>query len=107
MNSDWHHLRNFIGKHQQQNLALATLTHVEGSSYRKPGARLLINQAGNYAGSLSGGCLESGIAKIGKQVIEDGDIRVEKINTQPHFGCPGILTIQICLLYTSPSPRDA
>ena len=97
VNSDWFHLQDFIAKHQNkaQYLALATLTKVEGSSYRKPGARLLINAAGEYSGSLSGGCLEVGIAQVAKQVVQDGVIRTEKINTQPHFGCPGVLTFLI------------
>jgi len=95
MTSDWHYLCQFISEHSGKDLALATLTHVEGSSYRKPGARLLIDASGSYAGSLSGGCLEAGIAKIGQQVLNDGLARTETVNTQPHFGCPGILTFVI------------
>ncbi len=93
--SDWHHLRAFITLHINQDLALATIIAVEGSSYRKPGARLLVTTAGHYAGSLSGGCLENGIAKLAKQVLKDGNVRTENIDTKPHFGCPGILTIRI------------
>lgn len=93
--SDWHHLRAFIALHVNQDLALATIIAVEGSSYRKPGARLLVNAAGHYAGSLSGGCLENGVAKVAQQVLQDGNIRTETIDTKPHFGCPGILTILI------------
>lgn len=95
MKNDWHYLKDFIIAHKDEAVALATLTKVDGSSYRKAGARLLINAKGNYAGSLSGGCLESGIAKVGMQVIADGIQKTETINTQPHFGCPGVLTIQI------------
>lgn len=43
---------------QGRQTALATVVHVEGSSYRKPGARMLITEEGNLTGAISGGCLE-------------------------------------------------
>ncbi len=43
--------------------ALVTLVRLEGSSYRQPGARLLIGSAGTYAGTISGGCLETEIVQ--------------------------------------------
>lgn len=45
---------------QQQNkkTALATVVHVEGSSYRRPGARMLVTEDGELTGAISGGCLE-------------------------------------------------
>ena len=42
---------------------LATLVSVEGSSYRRPGARLLVTPDGARIGSISGGCLERDIAE--------------------------------------------
>jgi xanthine dehydrogenase accessory factor len=44
-------------------VCLATVVHVEGSSYRKPGARMLITLGGERAGSISGGCLEGEICR--------------------------------------------
>ncbi|HVU55412.1 MAG TPA: XdhC/CoxI family protein [Puia sp.] len=38
--------------------ALATVVHVEGSSYRRPGARMLVTEDGRLTGAISGGCLE-------------------------------------------------
>lgn len=38
--------------------ALATIVSVEGSSYRRPGARMLMTEDRRMTGSLSGGCLE-------------------------------------------------
>jgi xanthine/CO dehydrogenase XdhC/CoxF family maturation factor len=38
--------------------ALATVVHVEGSSYRRPGARMLVTEDGRWTGAISGGCLE-------------------------------------------------
>src|SRR5580704_9210537 len=38
--------------------ALATVVHVDGSSYRRPGARMLVTDEGRLTGAISGGCLE-------------------------------------------------
>jgi len=95
MSSDWYHLEGFIKLHRGQSLALASLIKIDGTSYRQVGARLLVNQLGDYSGSLSGGCLEQGVAKVAEKVLVDGRTRLEKINTEPHFGCPGVLTILI------------
>jgi xanthine dehydrogenase accessory factor len=38
--------------------ALATVVHVDGSSYRRPGARMLVTDDGELTGAISGGCLE-------------------------------------------------
>ncbi|MEY3239719.1 MAG: hypothetical protein RIR11_1157, partial [Bacteroidota bacterium] len=40
-----------------QKTALATVVQVEGSSYRRPGARMLIVEDGQLMGAISGGCL--------------------------------------------------
>ena len=41
-----------------KRVALATVVQVEGSSYRRPGARMLITEDGQLTGAISGGCLE-------------------------------------------------
>jgi xanthine/CO dehydrogenase XdhC/CoxF family maturation factor len=43
---------------QGKQTALATVVHVDGSSYRRPGARMLITEDGQLTGAISGGCLE-------------------------------------------------
>ncbi len=43
---------------QHKRTALATVVHVEGSSYRRPGARMLVTEEGELTGAISGGCLE-------------------------------------------------
>ena len=93
--SDWHLLSAFSETHRHQRLALASLVHSEGSSYRSPGARMIISESGTYQGALSGGCLEQGIAHIAQDVIKQQKPRIEIIDTRPHFGCPGTLTFLI------------
>jgi xanthine dehydrogenase accessory factor len=51
---------------------LATVVKVEGSSYRKPGARMLLAGDGRRAGTVSGGCLEAAVAKKAWWLTEDG-----------------------------------
>ena len=53
-------------------VALATLVRVEGSSYRRTGARLLIAANGDYAGSISGGCLEAEIVRKAQWMVRAG-----------------------------------
>jgi len=45
------------------SFALATVVHVDGSAYRRPGARMLISESGDWWGGISGGCLEGDMLK--------------------------------------------
>src|ERR1700712_702481 len=61
--------------------ALVTLVRVEGSSYRRVGARLLIAANGEYAGSISGGCLEAEVVRKAQWMVRDGRAIVERYST--------------------------
>jgi xanthine/CO dehydrogenase XdhC/CoxF family maturation factor len=61
-------------------VALATLVRVEGSSYRQAGARLLICRNGEYAGSISGGCLEAEVVRKAEWTVRHGAV-VERFST--------------------------
>jgi xanthine dehydrogenase accessory factor len=52
--------------------ALATVIRIEGSSYRRAGAKFLIEDDGQTLGGVSGGCLEADVRDIGLQVVETG-----------------------------------
>jgi xanthine/CO dehydrogenase XdhC/CoxF family maturation factor len=62
---------------QQRPMALATIVSVEGSTYRRPGARLLVPDEGEGVGNLSGGCLEGQVTEIGRDVMKSGECRLE------------------------------
>jgi len=47
----------------QEAAALATVVHVQGSAYRRPGARMLIRPDGSRVGSVSGGCLDGDVVR--------------------------------------------
>jgi xanthine dehydrogenase accessory factor len=51
---------------------LATVVSTAGSTYRKPGARMLIMADGSYLGLLSGGCLEADLKLHAQQVLNSG-----------------------------------
>jgi xanthine/CO dehydrogenase XdhC/CoxF family maturation factor len=53
-------------------MVLATVTRTEGPTYTKAGALMLIAASGEYAGLLSGGCLEGDLAEHGRGVLESG-----------------------------------
>ena len=54
---------------------LATLVATAGSTYRKPGARMLVMADGSYHGLLSGGCLEADLALHARAVLDSGIAR--------------------------------
>ncbi len=57
-------------------MALATIVAVRGSTYRRPGARLLVPEEGAPIGNLSGGCLEGDVADMARVVMEEGKARL-------------------------------
>jgi xanthine dehydrogenase accessory factor len=59
-----------------ERMALATIVAVRGSTYRRPGARLLVPEDGAPVGNLSGGCLEGDVADMARLVIEEGHARL-------------------------------
>jgi xanthine/CO dehydrogenase XdhC/CoxF family maturation factor len=57
-------------------LVLATVIRTGGSTYAKPGAQMLIAGDGEYAGLLSGGCLEGDLREHARAVIASGEARI-------------------------------
>src|SRR3954470_13188382 len=81
--------------------ALATVVHVEGSSYRRPGARMLVTEDGMLTGAISGGCLEGDALRRALSVIEQGQNKLITYDTTDdddlqfgvQLGCNGIVHI--------------
>jgi xanthine dehydrogenase accessory factor len=59
-----------------EKLAVATIVAVKGSTYRRPGARLLVPEEGELIGNLSGGCLEGDVVDVARIVIREGAARI-------------------------------
>lgn len=83
--------------------ALATVVHVEGSSYRRPGARMLITEDGELTGSISGGCLEGDALRKALFVISSAQKMLVTYDTSDEddaklgmgLGCQGIIQVLI------------
>ena len=81
--------------------ALATVVHVEGSSYRRPGARMLIEDNGQLTGAISGGCLEGDALRKALLAINQGRNKLVTYNSMDEddiefgvqLGCNGIVHI--------------
>jgi xanthine dehydrogenase accessory factor len=84
-----------VAGNPSRSWALATLVQTEGSTYRKPGARLLVDSDGGTLGVLSGGCLEDQIARSGQKVIDDASPVLLSFDTKLLYGCDGQLKILV------------
>ncbi len=66
-------IRNIIQRYEsassEEQLALASVVHVEESSYRRIGARMLVSSNGEWIGGISGGCLEGDALKRSQKAI--------------------------------------
>ena len=61
--------------------AMATVVRIEGSAYRRPGAKLLVEEGGATRGGVSGGCLEADVREIGMTVMRGGAPRLRHYET--------------------------
>ncbi|HMB95799.1 MAG TPA: XdhC family protein, partial [Tepidisphaeraceae bacterium] len=101
---------------QDQPAALALVIGVEGSSYRRPGARMLIAEDGRTWGGVSGGCLERDVVRRARGVIATGRCAIhrydsadeEEISNGAATGCGGAVKILIQpISQQSPGPIPA
>ena len=90
-----HELIQFWERRSNEPLALATLVRARGSSYRRPGARMLISRDGAFAGSLSAGCIEEEVVARARDVLERGQPQLIAFDTRRRFGCSGSIEIFI------------
>ncbi|SDK36800.1 Xanthine and CO dehydrogenase maturation factor, XdhC/CoxF family [Catalinimonas alkaloidigena] len=85
-------------------VALATVVHVRGSSYRRPGARMLMFERGRWIGAISGGCLEGDALRRAQEVTRSGEPRLVTYDTTNDadarslgvgLGCQGVIDVLI------------
>lgn len=84
-----------IAKKEGLKSVLATVVDLEGSSYRKPGVRMLILENGKMIGAVSGGCVEKDILRQSNTVFETGIAKMMTYDGRYRLGCEGILYILI------------
>tara|TARA_R110000868_G_scaffold3285_3_gene21467 strand:+ start:1365 stop:2375 length:1011 start_codon:yes stop_codon:yes gene_type:complete len=95
-----HELKRIVEAYQlaaEKNLktVLATVVALDGSSYRKPGVRMLLLENGKMIGAVSGGCVEKEILLQSKSVFETSIPKVMTYDGRYRLGCEGILYILI------------
>jgi xanthine/CO dehydrogenase XdhC/CoxF family maturation factor len=81
--------------------ALASVVHLDGSSYRRPGARMLVNDEGQLTGAISGGCLEGDALRKAMLVIAQQYSKLvtydttdeEDVSFGVQLGCAGIIRV--------------
>lgn len=81
--------------------ALAAVVHLNGSSYRRPGARMMITDEGELTGAISGGCLEGDALRKAMMVLSQQKSKLVIYNTDDdddatigmQLGCTGILQV--------------
>jgi xanthine/CO dehydrogenase XdhC/CoxF family maturation factor len=61
--------------------AIATVVRINGSAYRRPGAKFLVREDGGTSGSVSGGCLEADVRETALIVLRDGTPRLLHYDT--------------------------
>ncbi len=99
-----------------ETAALATVVKVRGSSYRSPGARMLITGDGRWFGSISGGCLEGDALRKARRVMSEGKPVTVTYDTGEEsnqnlgigLGCNGVIDVLIEPIQTNvtKSPVD-
>ena len=86
---------------QNKQTALATVVRVDGSSYRRPGARMLVTDDGMITGAISGGCLEGDALQKALFAMATGENKLitydstdeNDIQFGLHLGCNGVVHI--------------
>ena len=84
-----------------QRVALASVVHLDGSSYRRPGARMLVTDEGEMTGAISGGCLEGDALRKAMHAISQGSNRLVTYDTTDEddmsigiqLGCAGVIQV--------------
>ena len=86
---------------ENKQMALATVVRVDGSSYRRPGARMLVTDDGKITGAISGGCLEGDALQKARFAMATGENKLisydstgeDDIQFGLHLGCNGVVYI--------------
>lgn len=95
-----HELKNIFKQaiiNQENNIknVLVTVVDLNGSSYRKPGVRMLISSNNTSVGAVSGGCVEKEIIRRAQSVFNDNIAKIITYDGRYRLGCEGVLYILI------------
>jgi len=80
-----------VWQKKHYKLVLATVVAMEGSSYRRPGVRMLLNDQGESFGAVSGGCVEKEVHRQALDVFESRVPKIMSYDGRLRLGCEGII----------------
>lgn len=84
-------------------VVLATVVALDGSSYRRPGVRMLLSEDGKWVGAVSGGCVEKEVFRQAQSVFKTQKAKVMEYDGRYRLGCEGVLYILLEFLHISDS----
>ncbi|BBM82946.1 XdhC family protein [Candidatus Uabimicrobium amorphum] len=109
-------IHDIIGKIRkiQQRAVLATVVHIKGSTYRRPGARMLVTESQELVGAISGGCLEEDVRKKSQQVLEENHVQLVTYDMMSDddivwglgLGCNGVVQVLLEPVMANEVPRE-
>ncbi|WP_254533180.1 XdhC family protein [Natrinema gelatinilyticum] len=85
----------------ERSAVLVTIVDIEGSAYRRPGAKMIIDADGDGVGNITAGCLEDEVRRLAAEVLDTGEPRVETYDLMNDeddvwglgVGCNGIIDV--------------
>ncbi len=80
---------------QGKKAVFVSVVALNGSSYRRPGVRMLISDEGELVGAVSGGCVEKEIERQAQSVFKSGKAKLMTYDGRLRIGCEGIIYILI------------
>ncbi len=80
---------------QGKQTVFVSVVALEGSSYRRPGVRMLIQKNGEMTGAVSGGCVEKEILRQSQSVFKTHNPKLMVYDGRYRLGCEGMLYILI------------
>ncbi|WP_066383154.1 XdhC family protein [Neobacillus mesonae] len=102
--NDFSRLLDRLEKDKEKMFAMATIIRVDGSAYRREGAKMLIGRDGSYYGTISAGCLEEDLIHQSMHVLESYQPKIVKYDLRSEdddlswgqgAGCDGNIEIYI------------
>ncbi|MEH7386769.1 XdhC/CoxI family protein [Bacillus sp. JJ1521] len=101
--NDIHRILQILKERKMQKFAMATVIKVEGSAYRREGAKMLIDENGTTFGMISGGCLEEDLTHHAKEVMQTHHPKIVTYDMKSEgdagwgqgAGCNGIIYVYI------------
>jgi len=85
----------YVWQQYDVKVVMASVVALEGSSYRRPGVRMLLSEEGNMKGAVSGGCVEKEVMRQARSVFDNGRPKVMTYDGRFRLGCEGLLYILI------------